>query len=71
MVQKNGAHGNRGSISRTASNKDDGPIAPRAHAWKDRVGDIYGPNEVRIHVNHNSIGGKNPHVDVSLPTHRG
>ncbi len=65
------AHGHLGSISRAASDKDDGPIAPRAHARKDGVGDIYGTNEVRVHVIHNPFGAKNPSVNISLPTRRG
>ena len=65
-----GAHGNRGSIRGTASDKDDGPIAPCAHARKDGVCDIYGPNEVRVHVIHYSFGAKNLSVNVPLPTRR-
>lgn len=66
-----GAHGDLGSISRAASDKHDCPIAPRAHARKDGVSDIYGSNKVRVHVVHHSFGAENRKVDVSLRTRRG
>jgi hypothetical protein len=57
--RKRGAYGNRGSISRAASDEDERPIAALAHARKDGIGDIYGPKEVRLHFFHNTLGAKN------------